>query len=162
MTWLTVTECLGYKWPVGYVNCVCRNHNPSFPHSWLIAGFIASLTRRVTHVEQELFILQESICLSFKRAYISSSLLHAMYLFQTIKLSFRNSWNFYGFSIFEQLRKTPKEFHSYKKIGKGCKCLMNIALRLKLKSSLRGFCCRHHDLVNRYGVFGLQMTSRIC
>ena len=33
----------------------------SFPHSWLITGFEAKVTRRVPHVEQELLTLQEQL-----------------------------------------------------------------------------------------------------
>jgi hypothetical protein len=32
-------------------------------------------------------------------------------------------------------------------------------LSFKLKSSLRKFCGRHHDLVNRYGIYVPQMTT---
>ena len=38
---------------------VCRNHNRSFPHSWLITGFVTRLTRRVPLVEQKLPTLLE-------------------------------------------------------------------------------------------------------
>jgi hypothetical protein len=41
------------------------------------------------------------------------------------------------------------------------KLLKNGFLLVKLKSSLRKFYGRHHDLVNRYGVFVSQMTT-IC
>ena len=39
------------------------------------------------------------------------------------------------------------------------KLLKNGFLLVKLKSSLRKFYGRHHDLVNRYGVFVSQMTT---
>ena len=34
-------------------------------------------------------------------------------------------------------------------------------LLLKLQSSLRRFCCRHHDLVDSYGISGSQMTTGV-
>ena len=48
MTWLTVTNDHGYV-PL------------PFPHSWLIIGFVARLTRWVSLVEQELLILPENL-----------------------------------------------------------------------------------------------------
>ena len=44
----------------GYVPLVV-NTSRSFPHSWLITGFVTRLTRRVSLVEQELFTLQEHL-----------------------------------------------------------------------------------------------------
>jgi hypothetical protein len=40
----------------GYVPLVVNTSRP-FPHSWLITGFVTRLTRRVSHVEQELTTL---------------------------------------------------------------------------------------------------------
>ena len=52
-------EYLWHNWPR---KCsVCPNHNRSFPHSWLITGFITIVTRRVLHVEQELLTLPEHL-----------------------------------------------------------------------------------------------------
>jgi hypothetical protein len=42
----------------GYVPLVV-NTSRSFPHSWLITGFVTRLTRRVTLMEQELLTLLE-------------------------------------------------------------------------------------------------------
>ena len=44
----------------GYVPLVV-NTSRSFPHSWLITGFVTRLTRRVSLVEQELPSLQEHL-----------------------------------------------------------------------------------------------------
>ena len=44
----------------GYVPLV-GNTSRSFPHSWLITGFVTRLTRRVPLVEQELLILPEHL-----------------------------------------------------------------------------------------------------
>jgi len=57
MTWLTVMEYLCHKWP--RICSTCRNTLRSFPHSWLITGFVTTLTRRVPLVEQELLTLPE-------------------------------------------------------------------------------------------------------
>jgi hypothetical protein len=45
MIWLIVREYLCHKWP--RICSICRYCNPSFPHSWLITGFVTRLTRRV-------------------------------------------------------------------------------------------------------------------
>ena len=45
MTWLIVMEYLCHKWPR-----ICSTSR-SFPHSWLITGFVVILTRRVPLVE---------------------------------------------------------------------------------------------------------------
>ena len=45
----------------GYVPLVV-NTSQSFPHSWLITGFVARLTRRVSQVKQELLTLPEHLC----------------------------------------------------------------------------------------------------
>jgi hypothetical protein len=55
MTWLTVVKYLCHKWP--RICSICRKHFPSFPHAWLITGFVAKLTRRVLVVEQGLLTL---------------------------------------------------------------------------------------------------------
>ena len=34
-------------------------------------------------------------------------------------------------------------------------------LLVRLKSSLRKFCCRHHDLIHRYGISVSQMTTNM-
>jgi hypothetical protein len=56
-------------WPLWYV-CVINDHgyvplvvstSRSFPHSWLITGFVTILTRRVPLVEQELLTLPEHL-----------------------------------------------------------------------------------------------------
>jgi len=44
-----------HKWP--RICSTCRKHFRSFPHSWLITGFVTRLTRRV----QELLILPEHL-----------------------------------------------------------------------------------------------------
>ena len=56
MTWLAITEYLCYKWPriCFFVAITIR----SFPHSWLITGFVTIVTRRVPHVEQEVNNIQ--------------------------------------------------------------------------------------------------------
>ena len=54
-TWLTVMQYLCNKWP--RICSTCRKHFRSFPHSWLISGFVTRLTRRVSLVEQELLTL---------------------------------------------------------------------------------------------------------
>jgi len=47
-------------WPLSNI-CVTNDVNSprSFPHSWLITGFVTRLTRRVPLVEQELLTLPE-------------------------------------------------------------------------------------------------------
>ena len=45
---------------LGYVPLVA-NASRSFPHAWLITGFVTRLTRRVLLVEQELLILPEHL-----------------------------------------------------------------------------------------------------
>ena len=59
MTCLTVMEYLCYKWPKICFTC---NTSRSFPHSWLVTGFVTILTRRVSLVEQELLTLREHLC----------------------------------------------------------------------------------------------------
>jgi hypothetical protein len=44
-----------------YSNFVLVNTSRSFPHSWLITGFVIRLTRRVSLVEQELPTLPEHL-----------------------------------------------------------------------------------------------------
>jgi len=59
MTWLTVMNvCV--KNDHGYVPFVVST-SQSFPHSWLITGFVTRLTLRVPLLEQELFTLPEHI-----------------------------------------------------------------------------------------------------
>ena len=53
MNWLTAMECLCHKWPLVVIT------SRSFPHSWLITGVVARITRRVPLVEQELLTLPE-------------------------------------------------------------------------------------------------------
>ena len=61
MTWLTVTEYMCHKWPHIYVSLVVIMIR-SFPHSWLITGFVTSATRRVLHAEHELPTLPKHLC----------------------------------------------------------------------------------------------------
>ena len=62
--WLYVLESRRHTWQIcvtndhGYVPLVV-NISRSFPHSWLITGFVTRLTRRVPLVEQELLTLPE-------------------------------------------------------------------------------------------------------
>jgi hypothetical protein len=49
---LTATEYLCLTWP--WICSVCVITILSFPHSWHITGFVTRVTRRVSHVEQEL------------------------------------------------------------------------------------------------------------
>jgi hypothetical protein len=58
MTWLIVAEYLCPKWP--QICSTCRQHFPVISHSWLITGFVTSLTRRVPVVEQELLTLRST------------------------------------------------------------------------------------------------------
>jgi hypothetical protein len=61
MTWLTVMEYLCHKHDDhGYIPLVV-NISRSFPHPWLITGFVIRLTRRVPLVEQELLTLPEHL-----------------------------------------------------------------------------------------------------
>jgi hypothetical protein len=46
----------------GYVPFVVNTFR-SFPHSWLITGFVTRLTRRLSLVEQELATLSEHLSL---------------------------------------------------------------------------------------------------
>ena len=56
MTWLAITEYLCYKWPrTCFVVAITIR---SFPHSWLITGFVTIVTRRVPNVEQEMNNIQ--------------------------------------------------------------------------------------------------------
>ena len=50
-----ILEYLRHKWPQ-----ICSTSR-SFPHSWLITGFVTRLTRLVPLVEQELLILPEHL-----------------------------------------------------------------------------------------------------
>jgi hypothetical protein len=54
MTWLAATEYVTNDH--GYVSFVIITTS-SFPHSWLITGFVTKVTRMMPHVEQELLIL---------------------------------------------------------------------------------------------------------
>jgi hypothetical protein len=64
------TTCSGISYHLGDIYCICRccwnvatykplvaNTSRSFPHSWLIRGFVTRLTRRVSLVEQQLLTL---------------------------------------------------------------------------------------------------------
>jgi hypothetical protein len=59
MTWLTAMEYLCHKWP--RICPLVLNTSRSFPHSWLITGFVTRLTRRVSLVEHELLTLPEHL-----------------------------------------------------------------------------------------------------
>jgi hypothetical protein len=59
MTWLTVIEYMCHKWT--RIFSTCRRNSRSFPRSWLITGFVARITRRVTLVEQELLTFPEHL-----------------------------------------------------------------------------------------------------
>ena len=59
MTWLTATEYLCHKLP--QICTVCRNNNHN---SRLITRFVARVTRRVPHVDQEMPTLPEHLSLS--------------------------------------------------------------------------------------------------
>jgi len=62
MTLLTVMEYLCHKWPRIWSTCpTFVNTSRSFPHSWLITGFVTRLTWRVPLVEQELLTLSEHL-----------------------------------------------------------------------------------------------------
>ena len=63
MTWLTDMAYLCYKWP-RYVTLVVDT-SWSFPHAWLITGFVTSLRREVPLVEQELLTFPEHQSSSF-------------------------------------------------------------------------------------------------
>jgi hypothetical protein len=56
LCWLLWNTCVTNEH--GYVPLVV-NTSRSFPHSWVITGFVARLTRRVPLVEQELLIILE-------------------------------------------------------------------------------------------------------
>jgi hypothetical protein len=56
--WLTVMEYLSHDH--GYVSLVVSTSR-SFPHSWLITGFVTRLTRRVPLLELELLTLLEHL-----------------------------------------------------------------------------------------------------
>ena len=58
MTWLTVMEYLGHKWPwICSINFVV-NTSRSFPHSWLITRCVTRLTWRSTWVHPRFLVLQ--------------------------------------------------------------------------------------------------------
>jgi hypothetical protein len=59
LDWLTVMQYI-FKNDNGYVTLVV-NTPRSFPHSWLIIGFVTRLTRRVSLLEQELLTLPEHL-----------------------------------------------------------------------------------------------------
>jgi hypothetical protein len=62
ITWLTVTEYLCHKWTQIRGDApLDANSSLSFPHSWLITGFVTRLTRRASLVEQELLTLPEHL-----------------------------------------------------------------------------------------------------
>jgi len=54
MTWLTITEYMCHTWPR---ICSPSRKHLSFPHSWLITGFVTRVIRRVPLVMQELLTL---------------------------------------------------------------------------------------------------------
>ena len=65
---LTHSALYVLRWPPLWNICVTNDHgyvllvantSRSFPHSWLITGFVTILTRRVPLVEQELLTLPE-------------------------------------------------------------------------------------------------------
>ena len=60
MTWLTAMEYLCHKWPQPYAPFVI-DISRSFPHSWLITGFVTRVPRRVPLVVQELLNLTEHL-----------------------------------------------------------------------------------------------------
>jgi hypothetical protein len=62
MTWLlvTVTGHLCHRWPwICSTHALVVNTFRSFPHPWLITGFVTGVTRRVPLMEQELPTLPE-------------------------------------------------------------------------------------------------------
>ena len=59
ISWLTVTEYLCHTWLMIYSVVVIKIR--SFPHSWLITGFLTRVTRWVPHVKQELPTLPEHL-----------------------------------------------------------------------------------------------------
>ena len=54
MTWLTITEYMCHTWPR---ICSPSRKHLSFPHSWLITGFVTRVILRVPLVMQELLTL---------------------------------------------------------------------------------------------------------
>jgi hypothetical protein len=69
ITWKMWRSPPWHGWPLWNI-CVTNYHryvtlllntSRSFPHSWLITGFVTRLTRRVPQVEQELPILPEHL-----------------------------------------------------------------------------------------------------
>ena len=71
-SWLT--EYLYHKWP--RICSTCRKHSWSFPHSWLITGFVTGATPQVPLVYQELLTLPEHLCspLVFSGVHVAQSL----------------------------------------------------------------------------------------
>ena len=59
MTWLTVMKYVFHTWP--RICFTCRNTSRSFPHSWLITGFVTRVTRRMPLVEHELLTLPDHL-----------------------------------------------------------------------------------------------------
>ena len=59
MTCLTSTEYLCHKWPPGYAPLVVSTSR-SFPHSWLITGFVTRESRQMPLEEQTRLILRST------------------------------------------------------------------------------------------------------
>jgi hypothetical protein len=57
--WLNNYEYLCHTWQ--RICSICRNHNPSFPHTWSTIRFSTKVIRRVSHVKQELSSLPEHL-----------------------------------------------------------------------------------------------------
>jgi hypothetical protein len=76
-----------------------------------------------------------------------------------ISLSYIPAAPAYGVYI-SQLIQYSRDYGSYHDfIGRELLILHQGFLVVRLKSSIRKFYGRHHDLVNRYGVFASQMTT---
>ena len=83
-----------YGISVSYVPLVV-NTSRSFPHSWLITGFVTRLTRRVQLVEQELILVRNHMSSSpvFSGVHITRSLvLYVCFLDRWLSFSYFFFW----------------------------------------------------------------------
>jgi hypothetical protein len=146
----------------GYVPLVASNSR-SFPRSWLIPGFLTRLTRRVSLVEQELLTLPEhlssppgflSLDLSFVRRTplkTGGELRCSGRLSSSCSISDTRCVNIFTNQVISR---------EWGKDREAVRTLLNQGfLFVKLKSSLRMFYGRHHDMVDCYGIFVSQMTT---
>ena len=103
------------------------NTSQSFPHSWLITGFVTRLTRWVPPVEEELFILPEllSSCysiFSFMCMFCRSLFVHLSFFFCPVFSVLRFTYSDYPFGICKlflgYINASSREYFEHKKLDR--------------------------------------------